>query len=355
MYNVTTTIKNGGIETFYWEISKVLQQKGFDVEIISGKGDFIKYKDIKLKTFKFTSRDKILDLGNRFKKFGERVSFFKNSYKYLVSRQYDIFLIHKPLDFFTAFFMKRKNPKLRTIFVSGGEDFYGFDKYFSKYIDFMFAVSQDNIKKIENRYNREVHLIPNGVNTEKFNFNKISREDFRNKYNIKDKTVLISVGRIVGLKGYQLIIESLPNLENCHYICIGNGEYLTNLRNLAKELKVENRVSFLGDINNNDLPDYLSMADIFVQPSIGNEAFGITLLEAMSCNLPIIASYNGGMKEVIEDGAQGYFFEIGNTKELEEKIQLLIQNLDKFKFSREYVIKNFTWESSVNKLLKVIS
>lgn len=352
MYNVTTAIKTGGIETFYWEVSKELIKQGHQVEIIAGEGEYIKYENIPLKMFKFTPREKIIDFGNRFKKWGERISFFKNAYFYLKKQKYDVFLIHKPLDFFTCYFIKNINPDIKTVFVSGGEDFYGFDKFFFRYVDYMFAVSKANKKIIENRYKREVKLLYNGVDIDLFRKDKNIREKMRKKYNLTEKKVLLSVGRIEGLKGFNLVIEILPELsENFVYVLIGKGKELENLKKLAKKLNVENRVLFLGEIENKKLFKYYNMADLFIQPSIGHEAFGITLIEAMACGVPVIASNNGGMKEIVKNGENGFLFEINNKKELKEKILKAINT--EFN-TREYVKNNFTWEITVNHLLKGI-
>jgi len=355
LYNVTTAIKEGGIETFYWETGKKLIEKGYKVEMVTGEGEKIKYPHIPLVQFSFTSREKVIDLGNRFKKWWERVSFFKNSYSYLKAKakDYDYFLIHKPMDFFTAFYLKGINPKLKTIFVSGGEDFYGFDIFFSKYIDYMFAVSNANKKLIERRYKKKVHLLPNGVDLQHFRKDLKSRILFRRKFNISDKEkLLISVGRIVKWKGYQLVVEILKNLSDVKYLLIGKGEYLEELKKLAEKNKVRDKIIFLGEIENKQLYKYLSAGDLFIQPSIGHEAFGITLLEAMACELPVIASWNGGMKEIIKEEENGFFFPINDKKALQ---QAIIKGLDfNFKNPRNFIEKHYSWEKSIEILLKVI-
>ena len=351
MYNITTTIKTGGIETFYWEVSKELIKQGHQIELIAGVGKYIKYKNIPLKMFKFTPRKKIFDLGNRFKKWGERVSFFRNAYSYLKTQTYDVFLIHKPLDFFTCYFIKKLNPSIKTVFISGGEDFYGFDKFFAKYVDFMFAVSKDNANIIKNRYGRNVEILHNGVDINIFKRDEKARFELRKEYNLEKKKVLISVGRIVALKGYQLVIKALKDFDDVCYVLIGKGEYLEVLKKLAKKLKVENKVLILGEIENNELNKYLSMADVFVQPTIGNEAFGITIIEAMACGVPVVASKNGGIVDIIKDRQNGFLFEINNIKEMQEKIKLA---LNKSINARKDVINNFTWQKTVDKLLNFI-
>jgi glycosyltransferase involved in cell wall biosynthesis len=353
MYNLTTTIKNGGLETFNWEVGHELFKRGIDVEIIGGEGKYIKYNELKIRLFYFISRKKIWNFGNRFRKWWERVSFFYNNFTYLKQQQYDYIIFSKPLDFFVAYFMKRVNPNIKTIFVSGGEDFYGFDIFFSKYIDFMFAVSKDNQKIIEKRYKREIKVLHNGVDTELFIKDDNIRKLMREKFNLVSRKVLLSIGRLVGLKGHRLVIEILPTLpKDFVYILIGQGEEEKKLKKLVKELNLENRVYFLGEIDNKELYKYINMADLFVQPSIGNEAFGITLVEAMACGLPVIASKNGGMIDIINDRCKcGYLFENKDKNDLKEKILKAINQIFN---PREYVIKNFTWKKTVDRLIKEI-
>jgi len=249
--------------------------------------------------------------------------------------------------------MKKINPDIKTVFVSGGEDFYGFDKYFARYIDYMFAVSEDNRKIIKKRYKRKVKILHNGVNLENFHFSEIERKRIRKKYKFDDRFVLISIGRVVPLKGFQLVIVALSKLSNDYiYVLIGDGEYLEDLRKLAEKKNVMDKILFLGEKQNNELYKYLSAADVFVQPTIGNEAFGITLLEAMACNLPVIASNNGGMKEIVKNAQNGFLFKNGDVNDLIGKILQIRKT--KFIHMREYVKKYFTWQKTVETLIKQI-
>jgi len=355
LYNVTTTIKIGGIETFYWEVARELHRRGDVAELIAGEGPVVKYDEIPLQTFPFTPRDRILDLGNRFRKWGERLSFFRHAWPYLKKEKYDLFLIHKPLDFFVAYFVKKASPETKILFVSGGEDFYGFDRFFSKYVDKMVAVSNDNAKKIEERYKRTVPVVPNGVDIERFKPMPDIRKKMRRQMGIDENiTTLVSVGRIVGWKGFQLVIEALARLPEYHYLLIGDGEYLKTLQNMAENLGVADRVHFIGAIDNQDLPKYLNTGDLFIQPSIGHEAFGITLLEAMACDLPVIASRNGGMVDIIQRGSGGYLFDKGNKEEMIQTIEKAIKS-PSTESPRNYVLKHFSWSKTVDKLLKEIN
>jgi len=357
MYNVTTLNSIGGIETYCLESSTALSKMGHDVDIISGIGDLKGDNRLfKIHQFSFKSRKNFINLGNRFRKFSERVSFFFNARKFLKANKYDIFFVHKPLDFFVCFFLKRLNQNTKTVFVSGGEDFYGFDKFFSRYIDVMISVSDNNALKISSRYNRKVNVLPNGVDLKKFQKNKNEKKFLKKDLNLsEDKKILMSVGRIVALKGYQTVIQNMKNIDkNIVYVIIGSGIYLNNLKVLVKEYNLEKRVFFLGAIKHEKLYKYLSEADVFIQPTIGNEAFGITVIEAMACSLPIIATKNGGMVEVIEENKNGFLYNINNFAEMSDKIYLAFNSSLDYEYVRKGLYKKYSWELIMKETLQLV-
>ncbi|WP_022852606.1 glycosyltransferase family 4 protein [Thermodesulfatator atlanticus] len=354
IYNVTTANKTGGIETFCWEVANELNRQKVYAEIITGIGEHVKYPELPIKMFSYISREKIPNLGNRFKKFGERLSFFLlGGRKHLAN--FDCLILLKPFDFFVASYVKRLNPNIITFFISGGEDFYFFDRRFSSKVDIMAAVSNANAEIISSRYKRKVHVVYNGVNINQFRFNLKHRELLRKKYNFNQKKVLLSVGRIVGWKGYQLVIKALPKLNEYVYVLIGKGPYLSELQKLCQDVGVSEQVFFLGEREHKDLPAFYSMADIFVQPSIGHEAFGITVVEAMSCGIPVVGSNNGGIREIIRDGYNGYLFRPKDVNDLVAKIEMAEKNWENLsKNCVKHVSENFTWSKTAQKIIELI-
>ncbi len=359
IYNVTTAVKVGGIETFCWEIGKALYELGNDVEIISGEGKELQHSFLKLTIFPFRDRTKFPNFGTRFRKLMERLSFFKNARSYLRNNSWDIFLITKPFDFVTTFYVKKYCPECIIVFVSGGEDFWWFDRWFAKSVDIFVSVSKANAKIIQKRYSREVEIVSNGVDTEKFRPDNNLKIEIKRNFSFDKKKVLLSVGRIVGWKGYQLVIKALNFLpEEYVYIIIGEGEYLPKLRALSQELGVGNRVFFLGKKKHSELPKYYLLGDIFLQPSIGEEAFGITIIEAMATGLPVVGSRSGGIKELIKEGANGYLFDYEGKEHLSEliqKIKLAFERKEELgKKARAFVEKSYTWRECAKNLLSVI-
>ncbi|OAG27678.1 hypothetical protein TH606_05635 [Thermodesulfatator autotrophicus] len=337
-------------------MAKTLKELGVEVELISGNGTIIKYSQLNLKTFPFKPREKFPDFGNRFRKLLERLSFLKSSKLYLENSFFDVLLIFKPFDFVATYFVKKRNPKCLTVFISGGEDFWHFDRFFLKSVDLVISVSKENARLLKKRYRKEAIIIPNGVDVNKFKPYKEERKRLRENFKIEEKKVLLSVGRIVGWKGYQLVIKALKNLPSEYvYVLIGDGPYLKDLKLLAKSLGVEKRVFFLGAKEHNELPRFYSIGDVFVQPSVGHEAFGITVIEAMACGLPVVGSTSGGIKELIEDGFNGFLFEKGNLKDLTEKIQTVFKCKNIFKNNpRRFVKENYSWQILGKRLLNTL-
>lgn len=107
-------------------------------------------------------------------------------------------------------------------------------------------------------------------------------------------TILLSVGRLRYYKGLDDLIRAMPDLPNTLAVIAGDGPMGNKWKSLARLLGVADRVIFTGDVSEADLPDYYHAADIYVLPASARaEAFGIAILEAMACGLPIVCTNVG--------------------------------------------------------------
>ena len=181
------------------------------------------------------------------------------------------------------------------------------------------------------KYDRNVHIIPTGIEIDRFykenlDLNKIKEK--RNELGIKDDEVaILYVGRVASEKSIDFLIENqvtiLKKNKKSKLIIVGDGPDLENYKNLAKKNKIEDKVIFTGKVPWVDIPLYYNLADIFVTAS-HTETQGLTVIEAMASSVPVVALDDESFRNTVIDGLTGYLFK--NKKEYVEKINYLIEN-----------------------------
>jgi len=160
---------------------------------------------------------------------------------------------------------------------------------------------------------REIPIIPNGVDTGQF----FPAE----RKGVDDGTVrVLVVSRLTPRKGIRFLIRALPLLpESVRLVVAGDGDERPVLEALAAESGVAERVSFMGGVPHDALPDVYREADIFCLPSL-NEGMSNTVLEAIASGLPVVATVTGGTDELVMDGRNGYLVEMRSSEALAEGI-----------------------------------
>lgn len=148
----------------------------------------------------------------------------------------------------------------------------------------------------------------------------------------KDEILLITVATLNQQKGIQYLLRALPKIIKEFPLVkleiIGDGNYKNELMKLTKRLKLQKNVQFTGFVA--DVEKYLAKADLYVQPSI-SESFGLAIVQAMGVGLPIVATYAGGIPEVVTDGKSGFLVEPGKPQALEAAILEVLRNPAKAK------------------------
>ncbi len=175
-------------------------------------------------------------------------------------------------------------------------------------------------------------VIPNGIRPDELHLNQ-SPKDLRLELEkilnirLQDKKVLTTVGRLIKRKGSVWFVDRvMPELDTSYlYIIAGHGpEYQLILRKV-KERDLQNRVVMLGRVSEKVLRLIYNAADIFIMPNItvarDVEGFGIAVIEAGSCGLPVVASNLQGLKDAIIEGKTGYLVEEGDTKSFLDRIR----------------------------------
>ena len=131
-----------------------------------------------------------------------------------------------------------------------------------------------------------------------------------------DYLKLITVGRLAPWKNIDIIIEALSDYkkanQNFIFYIVGSGPEELKLKKLVNDLDLENFVTFTGQLQKDDLNYYLQKSDIYIQAS-SYEGLPHVILEAMSHNLSIISTPIGGTNEVIQDGKNGWVWELENN------------------------------------------
>lgn len=171
-----------------------------------------------------------------------------------------------------------------------------------------------------------LEVMPYGMNIDLFL--KEHKQDPYPLLNKPDKGVLILCpARLVPVKGHQVLIKALKKLKDkgIRFECwlAGDGELRKNLEQSVQQLDMIKQIRFLG--NRADVPALMSLADIMILPSL-QDNLPFSIMEAQIAGLPIIASNTGGIPEMIIDGETGLLFEKGNSDDLANKIELLVNN-----------------------------
>jgi glycosyltransferase involved in cell wall biosynthesis len=365
--NLTAGFKSGGLETYCWEAGHALAGLGHHVTVVGGKGAEganggagPRHADVRLLALPYTSRVRFPNLGSRFRKFMERRSFARHALPELLAGAYNAIVINKPYDFPLLWQARRRGLAAITVLRSGGTDFWPGDRFFAGAVDRWASSSAYNARQVEGRYGRKVEVIHNGVDTDRF-VPQPRAPGARTAGGLPEEAVVaVTCGRLVGWKGLSVVIDALPALpESVHYLIIGDGPERPVLEMQAATLGVGGRVHFAGHVAHTNLPGWLTLADLYLQPSIGEEAFGISVVEAMACGLPVLVSDQGGLPEIVADESVGQRLPPGNSDAWRAAIAKFAGEPQLRQTAgiaaRQRAVATFTWQANAQKLLRLIA
>jgi heptosyltransferase-2 len=170
-------------------------------------------------------------------------------------------------------------------------------------------------------------------------------------------------------KGIQTVIEALGVIKRSHggkslsFTIVGDyraaSEYTVNLKDIAKECGVDDQIDFVGPVSRENLPKVYQNHDILVFPSLWDEPFGITQLEAMSSGLAVVGTATGGSAEILENGTNGLTYSKGDAAQCARQISRLLENGSFFntlrRNGRKTVEKKFRIDQTVDLLEKILA
>jgi glycosyltransferase involved in cell wall biosynthesis len=198
----------------------------------------------------------------------------------------------------------------------------------------LIAVSKYTVGELTELYGIEeekIHVIYNGVDINKFK-PRPNRAKLRREFGLEEeKRIVLFVGRLYHRKGLETLLHSIPpvlkEFSDVKFAISGTGfkKKEQSLRNLAKQLDIEDTVKFLGYVPDEKLPDIYSASDIFVLPAI-YENFPFAILEAQATRLPVISTKVGGIPEFLVDNENGFLIDPGDPAQLTKRVLTLLQD-----------------------------
>ncbi|MBI1755215.1 glycosyltransferase family 4 protein [Candidatus Azambacteria bacterium] len=217
---------------------------------------------------------------------------------------------------FAALFFKIAHPRVPFLLTLQEGDPIGYIKHRVRYVYLLFArifTKADFVQAISHylgKFARDMgftgllEVVPNGVNTKHFSFAypQAELDALKQKLGKKnDDRFLITTSRLAKKNAVDDAIKALPLLpESVKFLVLGIGPDEAMLKNLAREIGVEKRVLFLGQITHAQMPKYLHISDMFIRPSL-SEGMGNSFVEAMAASVPVIATQEGGIADFLFD------------------------------------------------------
>jgi glycosyltransferase involved in cell wall biosynthesis len=200
----------------------------------------------------------------------------------------------------------------------------------------------------------KIHIIPMGVEVE-----RIEKDQ-----NATEQLQILFVGRIARVRRLELLLQAVSQLSFPFHLTIAGGEektssvtrggYLNELKQLTKQLSLENKVTYVGKKTQSELKILYQSADIFVYPSL-YENFGQPLLEAAAHGLPLISTSVGIARDIIIEGETGYQIS-GKPKEIKERIESLRDSnlrLEMGKRIQDKVKNRFDWGNIMDQYMNL--
>ncbi len=201
----------------------------------------------------------------------------------------------------------------------------------------------------------KIGIVPCGVNLERFHIRDRTRS--RQRLGITGRRVLACVGRIEPAKGIDRLIQAVGLLADpgLDLVIIGGDEYsrpeTQKLQELARQLRLEKQVRFVGLVEQGELPVYYNAADVTVVSS-HYESFGLVALESMACGTPVVTTRVGGAEQIVRQGENGYLVSSNDAAPLAEGISRALTG--SARTDREAVrqsVASFGWSNVADRIM----
>ena len=214
--------------------------------------------------------------------------------------------------------------------------------------EYNFAVSESSTNFLSKTFSEKFKYLPNFVDTSHFKLKQIGENQ---------KKQFINVAYLNKNKNQSLLIDAFykafGNNNDVELSIVGSGAEKDNLKKQIDKLKLTN-IKLPGFVTQNELSGLLQKSDYFVLSS-NFETFGVVIIEAMSCGLPVVSTKCGGPESIITDNKLGILCQKNEVDELSHALIKVSQNKYDSEFIRNYAIENFSYESLSRKLINIYS
>jgi len=205
----------------------------------------------------------------------------------------------------------------------------------------------------------KIAIIPCGVNLDLFK--PVDKETARKELSLDHQKVILFVGRIDPLKGLEQLLGALTYIEGEKpplLMVVGGDEHSQGqvqlLQRMAKDLQIEDRVSFVGSVAQQKLPLFYSAADVCAIPSY-YESFGMVALESLACGTPIVANNVGGMRYMVNHEEMGRIVSDNSPRNLASQISEMLRqpegNGQHIKTRRDRMTE-FSWSTIADRIIQ---
>lgn len=314
----------GGIETVVQNLSEELVRQGHEVTALVSSHHFFP-------SLEWIHGVRVIRMGRWGTIFSQPINPFCLFYLLFLSWRCDVVHFHSPNPILelSSFFLRKK--KLVTFHSEVVRQktllpFYRpLQKLFLSSANEVVVGSFSLAEKIKSlALPRKVSIIPFGV------FQRNTRAERVQALKKQYGRFVLFVGRFVSYKGIPVLLAALKE-SSASLVLVGSGPEEGSWRQLVKSYGLEDRVSFVLNVPEDDLGNYYSACDLFVLPSVTSaEAFGMVMVEAMSFEKPVISTVLGtGVDEVNQDQVTGIQVPANNSKALEEAVDFLWKNPEK--------------------------
>jgi spore coat protein SA len=370
-------IKGGAVETWIFKVAKEMDIEELNILSIQSDSLSLEEKDGNIKYFRYKKSwlDNLSLVSYKFPTKNSKSFYYWYFYSFWCAKVCQrikpaIIHIHNRWQFVPV--IKKFNPNAKICFHVHQLSALNFSEkqadLLKKQVDGFIACSNFIAQKIKEKLgisDNKISVVVNGVDIETFfPCLEFTKDVLKKKYGLEGNGIILFAGRLTENKGAHILIQAFNKIKiskvklllagGVTYSANTKSDYVRYLEKLSEEKK--DNIVFLGYVPHEKIADVYKMSDIFVLPSLVEEALGMSLAEAMAIGLGVVGSNRGGVGELIDDNVNGFLIQdYMNVDAWREKIEKLLRDKDLSsslgKKAREKILKNFTW-GNVSKQLE---